>query len=34
MAVKLDLQKAYDKVNWKFIQAVLLHLSFNETFTN
>nr|XP_023923954.1 uncharacterized protein LOC112035356 [Quercus suber] len=33
MAVKLDLQKAYDRVNWKFIQAVLLHFGFNEVFT-
>lgn len=33
MAVKLDLQKVYDKVNWKFIQAVLLHFGFNEVFT-
>ncbi|KAK9990720.1 hypothetical protein SO802_025705 [Lithocarpus litseifolius] len=34
MAVKLDLQKAYDRVNWKFIQAILLHLGFNEVFTS
>lgn len=34
MAIKLDLQKAYDRVNWKFIQAILLHFSFNDTFTN
>ena len=34
MAIKLDLQKAYDKVNWKFLYAVLLHFGFNETFTN
>ena len=34
MAIKLDLQKAYDKVNWKFIQAILLHFGFNDTFTN
>ena len=34
MAIKLDLQNAYDKVNWKFIQAVLLQFGFNDTFTN
>lgn len=34
MAIKLVLQKAYDRVNWSFIQAVLLHLGFNETFTS
>ena len=34
MEIKLDLQKAYDRVNWKFIQAILLHFSFNDTFTN
>ena len=34
MAIKLDLQKAYDRVNWKFLSAVLLHFGFNETFTN
>lgn len=33
MAIKLDLQKAYDKVNWKFLEVVLLHFHFKETFT-
>lgn len=33
MAITLDLQKAYDRVNWKFIQVVLLHFGFNEVFT-
>ena len=32
MAIKLDLQKAYDRVNWSFLNAVLLHFGFNETF--
>ena len=33
MAIKLDLQKAYDRVNWNFLKAVLLHFGFNEVFT-
>ena len=33
MAIKLDLQKAYDKVNWNFLKVVLLHFGFNEIFT-
>ena len=32
MAIKLDLQKACDKVSWKFIQVFLLYLHFNEVF--
>ena len=34
MALKLDLQKAYDRFNWKFIKAVLSNLGFNHTFIN
>jgi hypothetical protein len=34
LAIKLDLQKAYDKVNWKFLQAVLLNFGFNERFVS
>ena len=32
MAIKLDLQKACDKVSWKFIQVFLLYLHFNKVF--
>ena len=34
MAIKLYLQKAYDKVNQEFIKTILLHLCFNEVFTS
>ena len=33
MAIKIDLQKAYDRVNWDFLQAVLSKIGFNRTFT-
>lgn len=34
MAVKIDLQKAYDIINWRFIQTVLSNLGFNDTFVS
>ena len=34
MAIKLDLQKAYDRMNWSFLKEVLLRFGFNETFTS
>ena len=30
MAIKLDLQKVYDRVTWRFLKVVLLHFGFNE----
>ena len=32
MAIKLDFQKAYDRVNWNFLEAVLLKFGFMEVF--
>lgn len=34
MAVKIDLQNPYDRINWRFIQTVLSNLGFNDTFVN
>lgn len=34
MAIKFDLQKAYDRINWKSIQAVLTNIGFNNVFIN
>lgn len=32
MVIKIDLQKAYDGVNWDFLQAILCQLGFNGMF--
>ena len=34
MAIKLDLQKAYDKMNWNFMKVMLKKFGFAETFVN
>ena len=33
-ALKIDMCKAYDKVNWNFLRAVLLSMNFNHTWVN
>lgn len=32
--MKVDLQKAYDRVNWSFVKVVLVKFGFNEKFIN
>lgn len=34
MALKLYLQKAYDRMNWSFLKVVMLRFGFNEIFVN
>lgn len=34
MAVKLDLEKAYDKVRWKYLEAILMKVGFSRELTN
>uniref|UniRef100_A0A803PM53 Reverse transcriptase domain-containing protein n=1 Tax=Cannabis sativa TaxID=3483 RepID=A0A803PM53_CANSA len=34
MLIKLDLEKAYDKLDWNFVTSVLLQLGFSNIFTN
>ena len=34
VAVKVDLQKAYDRVNWTFLKEVLIKFGFHEIFIN
>ncbi len=34
MAIKVDLQKAYDRINWGFLKPVLSQLGFSPTFVN
>lgn len=33
-ALKIDMSNAYDKVNWKFLKAVLLSMNFGTTWVN
>lgn len=34
MAIKVDLEKAYDRINWKFFEAVLRRVGFNKSLTH
>lgn len=34
MAVKVDLEKAYDKIQWPFLRRILLHVGFSHTMTD
>ena len=34
MVVKLDINKAYDQVEWKFLQRIMLKLGLSEQWVN
>lgn len=34
MAIKVDLEKAYDRLDWNFIAHTLREIGFQEQFTN
>ena len=33
-ALKIDMSKAYDRINWNFLKAVLLSMNFSNTWVN